>query len=68
MPRIVAFFPETDKVSKDQLINIRKLFNEFDFTGAQAAIQDLNLDLVGESNLETLKMILTAWKAKAYYR
>jgi len=68
MPRVIAFFPECEKVSKDQLINIRKLFNEFDFAGAHAAVQELNLDLVGAPDLETLKILVTAWKAKAYYR
>ena len=68
MPRIIACFPGCEQVSKDQLINIRQLFNEFDFAGAHAAIQELDLDLVGSANLKTLKILVTAWKAKAHYR
>ena len=68
MPRIIAFFPENKHVSKDRLVQIRYLFNDFDFKGAQDSIEELKLDLVGDPELETLKIMLTAWKAKAYYR
>ena len=44
MPRIITLFPESEHVSKDQLINIRNLYNDFDFAGAYEATQELDLE------------------------
>jgi hypothetical protein len=63
MPRSIAYFPSNDSVTKDQLINIRNLYNDFNFNSAFDATLELNL-----SNHPETQTLLTAWLAKAHYR
>ena len=59
----IDFFPKSDAVSRDELLTIRKLINDYKITQAQDKIAALPLT----EKDEKLKMRLDYWIAKGFY-
>lgn len=59
----MEFFPKSDTVSKDEVLAIRKLINDYKVSEALTKIEALKLT----EKDEKLKMKIMYWVAKGYY-